>query len=123
MKEKNILAYFKSPEEAEQAAEQLSSLGVIDLQIDRISRYPGEGVERGTNIIGGSILSLANMTLSADITNRDAGILMAADVSASGMSDGQQDDITGRDILLTVVVEDVKHHEALKIVEKFGGMQ
>ncbi|CEH30780.1 hypothetical protein AM501_30115 [Aneurinibacillus migulanus] len=123
MAEKNILAYFKSPEEAEQAAQKLSELGVVDLSIDRISRYSGQGTERMMNTLGGELPSLASTVLDADITNRGAGILLAADVSASGMSDGGQDDITGRDILLTVVVEEPKHHQALHIVEQSGGMQ
>lgn len=123
MSEKNILAYFKSPEEAEKAKEELQNLGTVDMQIDRISRFPGDGVERVMNPITGNMSSLADVTLGADVTNRNAGILLAADVGASGMSEGGQDDTTGRDILLTVVVEENKHHQALRIVEKNGGMQ
>jgi hypothetical protein len=122
MTEKNILAYFKSPEEAEKAAKDLASLGYIDLQIDRISRYPGEGIQQMTNTLGGNIPSLSGLTLDADGTNRSARIMMAADVSASGMSDGGQDDITGRDILLTAVVTEENHHQAMEIVEQHGGM-
>ncbi|MBN6187636.1 hypothetical protein JQN58_11975 [Aneurinibacillus sp. BA2021] len=123
MAEKNILAYFKSPEEAEQAAQRLTELGVIDQSIDRFSRYAGQGTEQMLNTLGGRLPSLASTVMDADITNRGAGILLAADVTASGMSDGGQDDITGRDILLTVVVEEAKHEQALRIVEQAGGMQ
>ncbi|WP_027417176.1 hypothetical protein [Aneurinibacillus terranovensis] len=122
MSEKNILAFFKSPEEAEKVAEQLKSLGTADMQIDRISRYTGEGVERFTNPITGNISSLANLTLAADGTTRNEGILMAADVSASGMSDGGQDDVTGRDVLLTVVIDESNHKKALQLIEQGGGM-
>ncbi|MFT9849693.1 hypothetical protein [Aneurinibacillus sp. REN35] len=123
MAEKNILAYFKSPEEAEEAARRLTELGVIDQSIDRISRYAGQGTDQMINTLSGDLPSLASTVLDADITNRGAGVLLAADVSASGMSDGGQDDITGRDILLTVVVDEAKHHQALHIVEQAGGMQ
>lgn len=123
MSEKNILAYFKSPEEAEKAKAELQALGTIDMQIDRISRFPGDGIERVMNPITGNMSSLADVTLGADVTNRNAGVLLASDVGASGMSDGGQDDITGRDILLTVVVEENNHHQALRIVEKNGGIQ
>ncbi|AMA72348.1 hypothetical protein ACH33_05425 [Aneurinibacillus sp. XH2] len=123
MGEKNILAYFKSPEEAEKAASELQTLGVVDMQIDRISRFPGDGVGRIMNPITSNMSSLADVTLGADVSNRDAGVLLAADVGASGMSDGGQDDTIGRDILLTIVVEEEKHHSALQIVEKNGGIQ
>ncbi|WCN39392.1 hypothetical protein [Aneurinibacillus uraniidurans] len=123
MSEKNILAYFKSPEEAEKAKAELETLGTIAMQIDRISPFPGDGVERVMNPITGNMSSLADVTLGADVTNRNAGVLLAADVGASGMSDGGQDDTIGRDILLTVVVEESKHHAALQIVEKNGGIQ
>jgi hypothetical protein len=46
-------------------------------------------------------------------------MMLVADVSASGMNDGDWDDDTmRRNILLTVVVEEAKHHPALQIVDK-----
>ncbi|MNC82928.1 hypothetical protein D3C75_1366550 [compost metagenome] len=54
--------------------------------------------------------------------NVTAGIMAAADPAASGMSDGGQEGPTGRDVLLTVVVDESVHHRALSIIEQAGGM-
>jgi hypothetical protein len=122
MAEKNILAYFKSPEEAKSAAFKLQAMRAIDLQIDRISRYVGDPVDEMMNPITGNITGLGGLVMDADETNRSAGILMAADPSASGLSDGGQDGPTGRDILLTAVVDEEIHHKALRVIAENGGM-
>lgn len=121
MAEKNILAYFKSPEEAEGVSMKLKSLRVNDVSIDRFSRYPGEGVDHIMNPITGDFASLGNLTLDADFSNKSAAILSAADVSASGMSDGGQGGPTGRDILLTAVVEEQIFDKALQVIKDGGG--
>lgn len=120
MAEKNILAYFKSPEEAEGVARKLNALRVIDLSINRFSRYPGEGYDP-FNPITGKVSSLSAITQDAAITNQSAGILSAADPAASGMSHGGQGGPTGRDILLTAVVDESVHHQVLRIIEEAGG--
>lgn len=122
MTDKNILAFFHSHEEAENALHSMRKLKVVDSSIERISRYPGDGIERRMNPITGDFASLGNLTLDADYTNKSAAILTAADVSASGMSDGGQGGPTGRDVLLTVVVEQNDHEQALQIVNNHGGM-
>ena len=121
MGEKNILAYFKSPEEAEGVAKKLNALRAIDVSIDRFSRYPGEGYDP-MNPVTGKVSSLASITQDAAITNRSAGILAAADPAASGLSHGGQGGPTGHDILLTAVVDESVHHQALRIVEEAGGL-
>jgi hypothetical protein len=120
MTEKNMLAYFKTPEEAEKVGNQLASMGVTEYKIDRISKYPGDGIEEFTNPITSKISSLADLTQDTDISGRNAGILAAADVDASGMSDGGQE-ITGRDMLLTAVIDESLYEQALKVVENAGG--
>jgi len=120
--EKNILAYFKSPEEAKNAESQLKALGVIDMSIDRFSKNPGGELNSITNPITGEISSLATLSLNADISGRDDGILLAAGTDASGYSDSGQGGPTGRDILLTVVVDESVHQQALEICEKSGGL-
>ncbi|GIP39585.1 hypothetical protein J31TS4_28650 [Paenibacillus sp. J31TS4] len=122
MSERAILAYFHTPEQAEAVAAKLKAMRAIDLQIDRISRYPGEAVDEPVNPITGNITSLAGLTMDADISERSAGILMAADPSASGMSDGGQGGPTGRDILLTAVMDESTFHQALKLIRDSGGM-
>ncbi|MDO7905478.1 hypothetical protein Q5741_03510 [Paenibacillus sp. JX-17] len=122
MSDKNILAYFKSPEEAEAAAMKLKALRVIDMSIDRFSRYPGGSISYGIPVISGNISSLAALTQNGAFSSAIDGILAAADPAASGMSDGGQGGPTGRDILLTVVVNQDVHERALAIVEQCGGM-
>src|SRR5689334_4455 len=97
--EKGILAYFKSPEEAEAVSRKLKALKVIDMQIDRISRYVGDPVDETMNPLTGNFTGLGGLVMDANETSDSAGILMAADPSASGMSDGGQGGPTGRDIL------------------------
>lgn len=122
MGEKNILAYFHSPEEAASAANKLRALRVIDLSIDRISKYPGEGVDHIENPINADFPGLGSLTQDAGFSDRSSAILSAADVDASGMSDGGQGGPTGRDILLTAVVDESIHHQALRVVEECGGI-
>jgi hypothetical protein len=122
MSEKNILAYFKSPEEAQGVAAKLQAMRVADVQIDRISRYVGEPVDETTNPLTGHITGLGGLVMDADETSNDAGILMATDPSASGFSDGGQGGPTGRDILLTAVVDEQIHEKALRLVRESGGM-
>jgi hypothetical protein len=121
MTEKNILAYFKSPEEAEQVSRKLQSLQVVDMSIDRFSAYPGGELNNSMNILSGE-MSLASLTQNASITNPSAGILAAASPSASGMSDGGQDGTSGFDILLTVVIEESSFDQAMRVIQEAGGM-
>ena len=121
MAEKNILAYFKSPEEAEGVAKKLQALRVADLSIDRFSAYSGGELNDTMHPLTGDIVSLTSMTQNASLTNRSAGILGAADPSASGMSDGRQDGLEGRDILLTVVLDENIFDQAMSIIEGAGG--
>lgn len=122
MTEKNILAFFKSPEEADAVASKLKALRVIDVSVDRFGKYPGEGVEKIMNPITGNVPSLGSLTLDADFSTKSASILAAADVTASGMSDGGQDEISGRDILLTVVVQEQEFEKAREVIQDGGGV-
>lgn len=122
MSEKNILAYFKSPEEAEGASRKLQALRVIDMSIDRFSKYPGGARYTGNNPVTGDIPSLAAMTLNSTLDSHSAGILAAADSSASGMSHGGDGGPTGRDVLLTVVLNSEYFDQAMSIIEEAGGM-
>lgn len=119
--EKNILAYFKSPEEAEGAAKKLKALRVVDMSIDRFSLYPGTRMY-GANLFAGDMISLSSAAYGTSFNGETSAILAASDPSASGMSDGGQGGPTGRDILLTVVVEEDSFDRAMRIVEDAGGM-
>jgi len=122
MSEKNILAYFKSPEEAEAVSRKLQALRVIDMSIDRFSKYPGESGYGGKSLLTGEMPGLSLTMLNTSLDDRSSGILAAADASASGMSHGGDGGPTGRNILLTVVVDSESFAQALRIVEEAGGM-
>jgi hypothetical protein len=120
MAEKNILAYFRSPEEAENAARKLESIRVLSLSIDRFSRYAGNSYDY-SNVISDTMRGLGYASYSGFFGIANQGVLSAADPSSSGMSHGGAGGPTGYDVLLTVVVDDTYHHQALRIIEEAGG--
>ena len=123
MAEKNIIAFFKRREDAEQALNQIKQVGgIIDSSIDNVDGYPGDGVEQSFNPLTGNFPGLGYLTLGGDF-QKDAGILAATSVSASGMSSGGPDNkVTGYNICLTVVMSEEKFHDALQIVQKAGAI-
>ncbi|BFH61406.1 hypothetical protein [Paenibacillus azoreducens] len=121
MAEKNILAYFKSPEEAESVSKKLQALRVVDMSIDRFSMYPDTDPYGAPNL-SGSMGSLSSVTYGNTLGGDSTNVLAATNVTASGMSDGGQGGPTGRDILLTVVVEEESFDKAMRIIEDAGGM-
>lgn len=121
MTEKNILAYFKSPEEANKVVEKIKNLGVIDYQIDRFNKYPLGSADQLMNPLTSGTPSQATLSLGTDV-GRDTGILASTDVSASGMSDGGQAPITGQDILLTAIVDESIFDKAKQLIREGDGL-
>jgi hypothetical protein len=119
--EKNVLAYFKTRDEAQEVLNKLKALRVEDARIDHVAKYPQESREIQINPATGNVSSLGELTQEAEVSSRDAGILMAADPAASGLSDGGGNGVTGRDILLTAIVNESIHHQVLHLVEQAGG--
>ncbi|TJY42921.1 hypothetical protein E5161_08800 [Cohnella pontilimi] len=123
MAERSILAYFNTPDEAQKALEQLKKLKLADSSIDRFDGMPGDGLDVVTNPLTGEFRRLGNLTMHGDFKDQDVGILVAANVSASGMSsNGPENVVTGRDILLTAVVDEADYEKALDIVKKAGAL-
>lgn len=120
MAEKNILAYFRSPEEAENAARKLQSIRVESVSIDRFSKYGGNSYGY-SNLIGDTMRGLGYASYSGFFGIASEGVLSSADPSSSGMSHGGAGGPTGYDILLTVIVDESIHHQALRIIEEAGG--
>lgn len=120
MAEKNILAYFRSPEEAENAARKLESIRVQSVSIERFSRYGGNSYDY-SNVISDTMRGLGYASYSGFLGIASQGVLSAADPSSSGMSHGGAGGPTGYDVLLTVIVSDAYHHQALRIIEEAGG--
>jgi hypothetical protein len=123
MAEKSILAYFQTPDQAQEALKQLKQLRLIDARIERFDGMPGDGVERIMNPINGDFGSLGELTLDGEVENKSAGILSAASVSASGYSSGGLENrVSGRDILLTAVVDEQDYEQAQNIVRQAGAL-
>ncbi|HVJ50044.1 hypothetical protein [Desulfitobacterium sp.] len=120
MGEKNILAYFKTVDQAEQIADQIKSMGISDVQIDRIHQYPGDTSDQLMNPATGQIGSLSDLTLG-DISG-DVGPLTAADTSASGMSNGGGSFVTGRDVLLAAIVDESQFDSLREQIRSNGGL-
>ncbi|MNB73639.1 hypothetical protein D3C75_202490 [compost metagenome] len=118
MYEKSILAYFKAPEEAEGVSRKLAALRVTEMSIDRFTRFDGGSLQNAVNPVTGNLASMDSMTA----VSAHSGILSAAHTSASGMSHGGDGGPTGRNILLTVIVDADSYHQALSIIEEAGGM-
>lgn len=101
MIEKNILAYFKSPEHADSVFKKLQSLRIVDMSIDRFGAY-----------------SMHHSLMS----NQTVPISSVSTTSLSEWSNGGYDDTKGYDVLLTVVLEQSSFEPAVRIIEEAGGM-
>ncbi len=119
-KTRNILASYKTVEHAQLAARELSENGFKDLQVDRVSQYPGSYLNNIVNPLTGDFDSLSNLTVGS-FTDKNAEILAAADVAASGMADGSKMELD-RNVLLTVVTDEVHAKKAEEIINNFGGI-
>ncbi|UJF35055.1 hypothetical protein [Paenibacillus hexagrammi] len=122
MAEKNIIAYFRSEEQATAVQTKLRALRAIDVSVDEFGRYPGYGLQSVYNPYGGDFGSLGRLTQAADISTPDQGILVAADPAASGMSDGGGGGVTGFNFVLAAVVDESVYEQSLRVIEGAGGM-
>lgn len=118
--EQSILAYFPSSDKAKEAAEALKSMGIEEVQIDRISRYGVSNDREINNPISGQADTLTGLTLfSADtdqFADNDARILMGADPSVSGMAANNYGIGGGKSFLLTVVTSTDRVDEAVQLL-------
>jgi hypothetical protein len=116
------LAYFHSPDQAGQALKKLDPQSIVASSISTFDGYPGDGNVETSNPLTGNFPGLGYLTLGGDFEH-DASVLAASSVSASGMSAGGQDNrVTGRNIVLTVVVKDEYAEEAARILEDAGAL-
>ncbi|MBN2908703.1 hypothetical protein JQC72_04105 [Polycladomyces sp. WAk] len=118
MKEQGILAYFRTEEQANKAAEELKRRGVENVQVDRFSVFPSTEERDLDNPIAEPISSLAQNVMDAYISSPDAGVLAAAHPSASGMADGSR--ITDEDVLVTAVVDESRLEEMRALLASMG---
>jgi hypothetical protein len=123
MAERNVLAYFRSEEEAKAALGRMARLRIADSSIRRVDRFPGGGMHDIMNPVNGDFPGLGFLVYGTDFPGSSAGILAAADVSASGLSTGGSDNrVTGRDVLLTVVVDEQDYEQAVRIAMDGGAV-
>lgn len=120
MSERTILSSFYSEAEANTAADQIKALGIEVAKVEELHAYPGGMPDREAWPRSGRIPSLASLTLNTQVSSRDTGILLSVDPAASGMSDGD-DNITGRNFLLTVVAPEAKVENVVQIVKECNG--
>lgn len=120
MAERTVLSSFYSEADAKRAERQIQSLGIEVTQVSELHAYPGDMPDRRAFPISGKIPSLASLTLNTDPSSRDAGVLLAADPAASGMTDGA-DNVTGRNFLLTVVCPEAQVEQVVNIIKDCGG--
>ena len=119
---RTVLAYFDDPGRARQAWQALRDAGFRDedMQLDRISRYPGEGTEVYQNPQVGRVGSLARLTLGANVDSDDAGILMAADPGASGLADTRPAEMAW--LVALVAPDDQSAEQARALLRQHGGL-
>ncbi len=122
MAERNILAYFHAPEQAEGAKRKLQALRVIDARVDTFGAYPGSGSEDIMNPLTSDFSGLGELTLSGEFSDQSSAIMAAASPDASGLSDKGDESIAGKNVLLTVVVNEEEAEKAEAIIRECGGM-
>ncbi|MCL4424047.1 MAG: hypothetical protein M1553_01010 [Firmicutes bacterium] len=107
----SILAYFDTPEQAEEVAQSLKAQGIKDVGVDRLHKLPQE-YEFESN--GPFPTSLTGAPL------RDDAVLINADPSFGGLS--APGSAGGRNILLTVVGSEEELGIARKMIKDAGGL-
>ena len=117
---RNILASFKTIDDAKNAAQELQNNGFKDLQVDQIGKYAGDNLNDITNPVSSNFDSLTDLTLGS-LVNKNAEILNAVDVSASGMSDGVHMEIN-QNVLLTVVTDEAHAKQVEAIINLYNGV-
>ncbi|MBB6633105.1 hypothetical protein [Cohnella thailandensis] len=126
MSERTLFAYFNTPDQAKEAVDRMKSLRLIDYAIERIDGFAGTGfqsLDRIGGTITGDFPGLGHLTLGGDFDGPDAGVLAAANVSASGMSSGGYENReTGRDIMLVAIFEEEDYDEAERIAQECGAL-
>lgn len=120
---RSVMGFFPSFPAANEVADRLRAQGFTEMQVDQVHRYPGDGTERLQNPSQGRFGSLANLSLGAAVDPAgNAGPLMAADPSASGLSNPGE--FPGRyGFMLAVLVDsDDQAEQVAREIEGAGGL-
>lgn len=121
--QRSILSYFASSEDAAKAGQALQDAGILETQIDRVSRYGvtndahySNPLNRATSITGPTLFEGDKEEMDADTR-----VLLAADPSVSGYGDANYGIAGGKAFLLTVVTSEGKVDQAVGIIKQHGG--
>lgn len=121
---RSLLAYFPSSTRAESAVQELKSMGITEVSLDRISRY-GDNANAELNNPLNDAETLTGLTLfsanTSRLMNADARILMSADPSNYAMAADNYGVAGGKAFLVTAVTTDEMGDKAARVMEKHGG--
>lgn len=119
---RSITAYFADRNDAEEAKERLLQAGLVETQLDSISRFDATGTDALQNPTTGEFGSLSALTMGADPSSPDAGALLAADPTASGYAaDGTGVREKAWMVITVTDGSDVQVERAVKILKQYGG--
>jgi len=123
--EQTLLAYFPSSTKATKAAEILKSIGITEIQIDRISKFGTSTNEKINNPISGRSTTASGLSLySADIAkfeDNNAHILLASEPSVSGIAAADYGLAGGEAFLVTAIARQDQVEKAVNILKQSGG--
>lgn len=126
--DRSLLAYFRTEDDARAALDALRAAGFASVQLAHVSRY-GEATDPGgDNPAAGKAAAVSSLTLYGRGDNlsaeagEDAGVLLAAHPSASGMASTGGVPAGGYNYLVTVVTGEGRLREAEGILRRFGGV-
>lgn len=123
--ERAILGYFPSTNHAQKAMQQIKSMGIEDVALDRVSRYGVDLDNKINNPIAGQAETGTGLTLFSSDTDHfsdnDARILMGADPSNSGMASYGYGVAGGKSFLLTVVTVEENVDKVVQIMKENEG--
>lgn len=119
MGERSILSYFSNSNQANEAKDELLSMGYEVVQIDQFGHVPGsELTEELYNPMAGEISSNTNLVEGAALED-DSAQLLISDPAVSGMAG--TDHVKGRSFILTVVTDDDRVGQAVQVIKKYRG--
>jgi hypothetical protein len=123
--ERSILGYFPSSNKAQKAMDDIKALGIEVVALDRVSRYGVDNNSEINNPIAGQAETGTGLTLFSADTDRysdsDSRVLMGADPSNSGMANSGYGIAGGKAFLVTVVTNESKVEEVVKVMKQHDG--
>jgi len=118
--ERSIISYFPSSTKAQKAMDELKKSGYQTMEMNKVGFYRAMTNAEYNNPINRAS-SLAALTMYSDGgMDKNPGILLAADPSASGLSTGGEL-VGGKGFSVVVVTNEEGLNKAVKIIEKNDG--